>query len=190
MGDYTDFTAEIASHLGGMTQILNNLQRIIDDLPDKRDSSDIVKSLSKIKGDLEIILNSVVKEDTEINRCRLKCSQMVTTVDAINSVLVDVNKDDIVEVVSKLKEWNTSKSNELFKEIADAHIKWGDTPVKWEDLKEVVDYAKRRNKTYEFWKGWKSKTAIVSAIVGVILLYFDKILNVIKALKAMFSGGG
>lgn len=180
MGEYTDFTAEIASHLGGITQILNNLQRIIEAIPDKRDKDDIMLVLKSLREGISNFESEINTALEAFIHCRSNCKITRDKLDTLIGAIPDP------ELMGNMRELVT----QLNTEMKEATIKGdGKNPVKWGDLKDIVEYAKRQNKIYLFWKGWKSKLAIVLAVVLGFLMYAEKIFKFFEIAKNFITGG-
>lgn len=161
---------EVGRFTGSIQQLLVAIDKKVDDLPDNRDISDIVNKLNRLleKSNLVYKELSTHIDDFDTN---------IELIKELRTILIESKK-----VYSEIQLILCDKNSELLKQIKNisnladmineqinrSNILLGkDNEIQLHDFGEVIALAKRANKRYEMWKGWKGKVAfIMGALLG------------------------
>lgn len=190
---------ELSQFQGSISTLLENIQSLIRDLPDKRDNCDVVERLKTISKKLEELSTSISGyfkidgEDSSDIKKLIGClkereDRIIKCLEEYKIIIrnIDDLKNDIIKTgqVSQFIVAEVERLSIIFEEQ-------GREKIKITDFIEIIEFAKRANKRYNFWKGWKSQVAIVIGLVVGVLVgssqIFASLVTVSYWLKVIFG---
>ena len=213
--NFTLMFGEIIKLSTTLQQLSANVDNKISRLPDNKDFDNSIKKLEKIIDEIDNINSFITKSEnsditivknitdirTTLNDIKVELSDkrqelMALSVSSkdIKTLLEDamitfnnihnVVCNDNSDLVSKINNINTL-TNDIKEQVHNSYVRLNNRHIQLHDLDEVIEYAKRANQRYKFWKGWKAIVAVIAgSIIGVSAL-----MNNLKWLIEMIFGG-
>lgn len=218
--DGSDSLFEIAKFMGSIPVILDNIERVINDIPHVRDHENIITQLTELKASLsriherfDIHFESSEKNYEELHKSFIEMKNLIDagsicahevkkSVESIIKIMEHFDLDKYkthTEKVDKLYdmlckegfniEENITSAGKFVAKIEKELERWDyilQGSIKPEDIKEVVEFAKRGN---EKDRKWNTKRKIIFGVIAAIvtlIIFADRIIfigNVFEALK-------
>ncbi len=190
MAEIEGYLQELSRFQGSISVLLENLQRLIQDLPDRRDQEGVKQDLSQVLSEIEEIKDKLLDQGQQAIKDYLdnrfqSCSECRSHINNISGNLEKITSDeqvrqlgDLFEVVKNI----TEESNKI-KVILEQE----DVEFKTSDVFEFVKFVRQQNKKSEFWAGTKAKIIIVIGTMVAFLTVGDKFVTGVTKLVASIS---
>jgi len=195
----TIYLREIANVQSSLASLLQNLHKIVEELPDNRDHKDLLKEIENIKVNIQHISSELHEHLNNINiekqTFKKDLETLINNINHLKSFASNIEKlkyfehfDDIKKIKANLNDINIGKNiNNINKfvnmidEISNTlNIRYQNNRVTIDDFQYIAEFARRAKKRYEWWTPRKKIFIWVVGVITSFILYFDKIIEFVK----------
>ena len=202
------YLRELADVQKSLTSLLDNIKRLIEDLPDDRDHESLLNNLQTIHVKLDRIYTELHDNGNKAfhtyELLQKDISKIVNTLDMLIDKLNVIDKSkydehlkDINDIKTlllsdkhnlslNLKDLNffVTKINQIFNNLS---IKYGTLSPCYDDIQTVVDFARRSKERWDWWTPRKRAIIWISGIMTSIILFFNKFIYIFDFLKSILD---
>ncbi len=200
-----DFVMEIAKFMGTISVLLTNIERILDEQPDKRDFDNLKGLIDSIRGQIGNLSDRMTVNFDNVFECHKRIGKDLGEIgEGVRHLLDrtrDYDPDGFKESMKKMEQAAEATCGEnsqlgtiakftkfIEEEIKEQKILWDSEGVSSKDLKELVKMAKRANARDEWFTGWKRSLAWVIGGATLLMLYADKLVKFFNYIEALSKG--
>ena len=185
------YLQEIAKFQGSISVLLNYIQDLLKQLPDRRDNEDVTQKVNEI---LDLIKKLELETDSLSKKTICSYNDLTEAIDKL-IIIEKIIKEQLNDIKISVSDSNKNEAIAFVQKVKKNYenlnltMEGNNIEIKASDIITFFEYAKHRNKRYKFWKGTKAKFIIGMGIITSLVIGGVKFIEGIKQFLTLIGSG-